>query len=81
MTEGKVTGSNVSVKIDDEFMQAVVDDKPYTQKFPIDSDKPLMSQEISAKQLWKKIVHNAWKSAERGVLVWATNLRARIPAC
>ena len=81
MTEGKVTGANVSVKIDDEFMQAVVDDKPYTQKFPIDSDKPLMSQEISAKQLWKKIVHNAWKSAEPGVLFWDTILRESIPDC
>lgn len=81
MTEGKVTGANVSVKIDDEFMQAVIDDKPYTQKFPIDSDKPLMSQEISAKQLWKKIVHNAWKSAEPGVLFWDTILRESIPDC
>ena len=81
MTEGKVTGANVSVKIDDEFMQAVVDDKPYTQKFPIDSDHPLVSKEISAKQLWKKIVHNAWKSAEPGVLFWDTILRESIPDC
>ena len=81
MTEGKVTGANVSVKIDDEFMQAVVDDKPYTQKFPIDSDHPLVSKEISAKQLWQKIVHNAWKSAEPGVLFWDTILRESIPDC
>ena len=81
MTEGKVTGANVSVKIDDEFMQAVVNDKPYTQKFPIDSDHPLVSKEISAKQLWQKIVHNAWKSAEPGVLFWDTILRESIPDC
>ena len=81
MTEGKVTGANVSVKIDDEFMQAAVDDKPYTQKFPIDSDHPLVSKEISAKQLWQKIVHNAWKSAEPGVLFWDTILRESIPDC
>ncbi len=81
MTEGKVTGANVSVKIDDEFMQAAIDDKPYTQKFPIDSDHPLVSKEISAKQLWQKIVHNAWKSAEPGVLFWDTILRESIPDC
>ena len=81
MTEGKVTGANVSVKIDDEFMQAAIDDKPYTQKFPIDSDHPLVSKEIYAKQLWQKIVHNAWKSAEPGVLFWDTILRESIPDC
>ena len=81
MTEGKVTGANVSVKIDDEFMQAAVDDKPYTQQFPIDSDNPIMKKDISAKQLWEKIVHNAWKSAEPGVLFWDTILRESIPDC
>ena len=81
MTEGKVTGANVSVKIDDEFMHAVIDDEPYTQKFPVDSDEPIVSKQISAKQLWEKIVHNAWKSAEPGVLFWDTIIRESIPDC
>ena len=81
MTEGRVTGANVSVKIDDEFMQCAIDDKPYTQQFPINSDNPDVSKEISAKELWEKIVHNAWKSAEPGVLFWDTILRESIPDC
>ncbi len=81
MTEGKVTGANVSVKIDDAFMQAVVEDKPYLQQYPIDSDQPLVKNEISAKTLWEKIVHNAWKSAEPGVLFWDTILKESIPDC
>lgn len=81
MTEGKVTGANVSVKIDDEFMQAAIDDKPYVQQFPVDSDEPSMKKEIAAKALWEKIVHNAWKSAEPGVLFWDTILRESIPDC
>ncbi len=81
MTEGKVTGANVSVKIDDEFMQCAVNGKPYTQKFPIDSDTPDHSKEIDAKALWEKIVHNAWKSAEPGVLFWDTIQRESIPDC
>ena len=79
MTEGKVTGANVSVKLDDEFMQAAVDNKPYIQKFPIDSENPQFVKEINANELWRKIVHNAWKSAEPGVLFWDTILcRPRI---
>ncbi len=81
MTEGKVTGANVSVKLDDEFMEAAVADKPYTQKFPIDSSNPLVEKQISAKKLWGKIVHNAWKSAEPGVLFWDTIIRESIPDC
>ena len=81
MTEGKVTGANVSVKIDDNFMQAAVENKPYVQQFPIDSDKPEVEKEISAKVLWEKIVHNAWQSAEPGVLFWDTILRESIPDC
>lgn len=81
MTEGKVTGANVSVKIDDEFMQAAIDDKPYVQQFPVDSDEPSMKKEIAAKSLWEKIVHNAWKSAEPGVLFWDTILSESIPDC
>lgn len=81
MTEGKVTGANVSVKIDDEFMEAAINDKPYTQQFPIDSDNPKVKKEISARKLWEKIVHNAWKSAEPGVLFWNTILRESIPDC
>ena len=81
MTEGKVTGANVSVKIDDTFMQAAIDDKTYTQQFPIDSPTPQVSKNISARKLWDKIVHNAWKSAEPGVLFWDTILRESIPDC
>ncbi|MBR4898664.1 MAG: adenosylcobalamin-dependent ribonucleoside-diphosphate reductase [Prevotella sp.] len=81
MTEGKVTGANVSVKIDDAFMEAAVTGKPYQQQFPIDSNEPQFVREISAKELWGKIVHNAWKSAEPGVLFWDTILRESIPDC
>ena len=81
MTEGKVTGANVSVKLDDEFMQAAIDGKPYTQQFPIDSSHPKVKKEIDASALWKKIVHNAWKSAEPGVLFWDTIIRESVPDC
>lgn len=81
MTEGKVTGANVSVKLDDEFMQAAVEERTYTQKYPIDSDTPLYQKEINASALWKKIVHNAWKSAEPGVLFWDTIIRESVPDC
>ena len=81
MTEGKVTGANVSVKIDDEFMQCAVDGKPYMQKFPVDSADPQFTKEVDAKALWEKIVHNAWKSAEPGVLFWDTITRESIPDC
>lgn len=81
MTEGKVTGANVSVRIDDGFMEAAVNDTPYTQQFPIDTDSPIMKKDISAKNLWNKIVHNAWKSAEPGILFWDTIIRESIPDC
>ena len=81
MTEGKVTGANVSVKIDDDFMRAAIDGKPYVQQFPIDSAEPVTKNEIDARTLWRKIVHNAWKSAEPGVLFWDTILRESIPDC
>ena len=81
MEEGKVTGANVSVKLDDEFMQAVVDNKSYIQQFPVNSDKPTVTKEISARMLWDKIVHNAWKSAEPGVLFWDTIVKESIPDC
>ena len=81
MEEGKVTGANVSVKLDDAFMQAAIDGKTYVQQWPIDSDTPLVKKEISARGLWQKIVHNAWKSAEPGVLFWDTILRESIPDC
>ncbi len=81
MTEGKVTGANVSVKLDDEFMQAAVENRMYTQQFPIDSDHPMYTKEVNASALWKKIVHNAWKSAEPGVLFWDTILRESVPDC
>lgn len=81
MTDGKVTGANVSVKIDHEFMRCAIGGRPYTQQFPIDSDTPAVSKEIDASALWKKIVHNAWKSAEPGVLFWDTVLSESIPDC
>ena len=81
MEEGKVTGANVSVKITDEFMQAVVDNKTYVQQFPTGSSEPSFTKDISAKTLWEKIVHNAWKSAEPGVLFWDTIIRESIPDC
>ena len=81
MTEGKVTGANVSVKIDDEFMRCATEGKPYVQQYPIDGNDPMVSKEIDASALWKKIVHNAWKSAEPGVLFWDTILRESVPDC
>ena len=81
MTEGKVTGANVSVKLDDEFMQAAVENRMYTQQFPIQSEHPSVQKEINASALWKKIVHNAWKSAEPGVLFWDTIIRESVPDC
>ncbi|MFP3859897.1 MAG: adenosylcobalamin-dependent ribonucleoside-diphosphate reductase [Bacteroidales bacterium] len=72
MDSGKVTGANVSVKIDHEFMDAVINNKPYQQEFPIYSDNPKFKQTIDARELWNKIIHNAWKSAEPGVLFWDT---------
>ncbi len=79
MTEGKVTGANVSVKIDDDFMNSVVSGTSYKQQYPIDSNEPPTVKEIDAAALWKKIIHNAWKSAEPGVLFWDTILRESVP--
>ena len=79
--QGKVTGANVSIKIDDEFMRAVKEGTMYRQQFPIDAENPLYSKEIDAKALWNKIVHNAWKSAEPGVLFWDTVIRESVPDC
>ena len=81
MTEGKVTGANVSVKIDDEFMNAVLTGEAYEQKFPVDAADPIVTKQINAGELWKKIIHNAWKSAEPGVLFWDTIQRESIPDC
>lgn len=81
MTEGKVTGANVSVKIDDEFMRAVINDEEYEQKYPVYSDEPKNRKQINARQLWNKIVHNAWKSAEPGILFWDTIIRESVPDC
>ena len=81
MTEGKITGANVSVRIDDAFMKAAINGGEYTQQFPIDSDEPMVRKAIDAKKLWQKIVHNAWKSAEPGVLFWDTIIRESIPDC
>ena len=77
----KVTGANVSVKIDDEFMRAAIEGRTYTQQFPINADKPKVVQNIDASKLWAKIIHNAWKSAEPGVLFWDTIIRESVPDC
>ena len=81
MTEGRVTGANVSVRIDDEFMRCATEGTPYRQQYPIDAEKPQMEKEIDAAALWKKIVYNAWKSAEPGVLFWDTIIRESLPDC
>ena len=81
MTEGKVTGANVSVRIDDEFMQAAVEGKEYTQQYPVTGDKPVYQKQVDAAKLWAKIIHNAWKSAEPGVLFWDTIIRESVPDC
>ena len=81
LKKGKVTGANVSVKIDNEFMDAVVKNKKYMQQFPIDSKSPVVKKEIDARKLWNKIVHNAWKSAEPGILFWDTITMESVPDC
>jgi len=81
LDQGKVTGANISVKIDDEFMRAALQGKPYKQQFPIDSDNPKVVKEIDASALWKKIIHNAWQSAEPGVLFWDTIIRESLADC
>lgn len=81
MEEGKVTGANVSVRLDDGFMESVVNNTTYTQQYPIDSNDPTFVKDIEANKLWKKIVHNAWRSAEPGVLFWDTIIRESVPDC
>lgn len=81
MTEGKVTGANVSVRIDDEFMRAATENGKYTQTYPVDSANPEITKEVDAKAFWDKIIHNAWKSAEPGVLFWDTITRESLPDC
>lgn len=81
MTEGKVTGANVSVRIDDEFMRAATENGKYTQTYPVDSSNPEITKEVDAKAFWDKIIHNAWKSAEPGVLFWDTITRESLPDC
>lgn len=81
MEQGRITNANVSVRISDDFMKAVKEGKPFMQKYPVDSDNPLYTKEIDAKRLWDKIIHNAWQSAEPGVLFWDTITRESIPDC
>ncbi|MBK8493071.1 MAG: adenosylcobalamin-dependent ribonucleoside-diphosphate reductase [Saprospirales bacterium] len=81
MERGKVTGANVSVRIDDEFMKAAIADQPYMQQYPIDAEDPVFEQEINAAALWDKIIYNAWKSAEPGILFWDTIIRESVPDC
>ena len=81
MTEGKVTGANVSVRIDDEFMKCATEGIPYQQQYPVDSASPMIKKEVDATAIWNKIIHNAWKSAEPGVLFWDTITRESVPDC
>lgn len=81
MEAGKITGANVSVKLDDEFMRASISGKPYVQQYPLESSNPKYRQEVNAADIWKKIIHNAWKSAEPGVLFWDTIIRESVPDC
>ena len=81
MMDGKVTGANVSVKIDDAFMQAAIGKKPYIQQYPVDSTNPKITREANAEAIWKKIIYNAWKSAEPGVLFWDTIIKESVPDC
>ena len=81
MEQGKVTGANVSVKMHDDFMLAAIEGKMYTQQYPIDSDEPVYTKEVDAAKLWKKVIHNAWKSAEPGVLFWDTITKESVPDC
>lgn len=81
MTEGKITGANVSLKIDDAFMQAAIEGKEYAQQYPINAEKPKYTQKIDATTFWNKIIHNAWQSAEPGVLFWDTIIRESLPDC
>ena len=81
MEPGKITGANVSVKLDDDFMRSVVSGKPYLQQYPIDATDPKYKVEVDARQIWNKIIHNAWKSAEPGVLFWDTVIRESVPDC
>ena len=81
MEQGKITGANVSVKVHDDFMEAAIANKPYQQEYPIFSQNPLYTKQIDAQRLWKKIIHNAWRSAEPGVLFWDTIIRESVPDC
>jgi ribonucleoside-diphosphate reductase alpha chain len=78
MTQGKVTGANVSVRIDDEFMRCIIENRPYRQQYPIESKNPTYTQEIDAKKLWDKLIHNAWSSAEPGILFGDTITRESV---
>lgn len=81
LEQNKVTGANVSVKLDDEFMDCALNGKMYTQQYPVDSPNPVLVKQIDAKKLWQKIIYNAWKSAEPGCLFWSTVIRESVPDC
>jgi ribonucleoside-diphosphate reductase alpha chain len=81
LEQGKVTGANISVKISDDFMEAAINANMFTQLFPIDSKNPILTKEVDAQKIWKKIIHNAWKSAEPGILFWDTIMRESVPDC
>ena len=81
LEQGKITGANISVKVDDDFMRAVEAGTSYNQHYPVDSPNPTHQKDIDASALWKKIIHNAWRSAEPGVLFWDTILKESVPDC
>jgi len=81
MESGKVTGANISVKLHDDFMEAAINNKPFIQQYPVQSKEPWFKKEVNANALWKKIVHNAWRSAEPGILFWDTIIRESVPDC
>ena len=81
MEQGKVTGANVSVKISDDFMESISEGKPFVQQYPIDAKNPTFKKKGDANKIWKKIVHNAWKSAEPGILFWDNIINESVPDC
>ena len=81
MESGKVTGANISVRMSDEFMEAAINNQPFTQQYPVQSPNPVFTKEVDANSIWKKIVHNAWQSAEPGILFWDTIIRESVPDC
>lgn len=81
LEQGKITGANISVKLHDDFMESALNSKEYKQQYPIDSNNPTFTKTVDAKKIWDKIIYNAWKSAEPGILFWDTIIKESIPDC